>query len=72
MNSQPIKLTNRRIGSKIIKIYLARNGHIMKKDKISSAVIRRLPRYYRHLDDILHTGDQRFKGFFIPCGSFIH
>ena len=24
----------------------------MKKDKISSAVIRRLPRYYRHLDDL--------------------
>lgn len=27
----------------------------MRKDKISSAVIRRLPRYYRHLDD-LHRG----------------
>lgn len=28
----------------------------MKKDKISSAVIRRLPRYYRHLSDLSHQG----------------
>ena len=28
----------------------------MRKDKISSAVIRRLPRYYRHLDDLLRAG----------------
>ena len=28
----------------------------MKKDKISSAVIRRLPRYYRHLDDLHRAG----------------
>lgn len=28
----------------------------MKKDKISSAVIRRLPRYYRHLDDLHRSG----------------
>ena len=28
----------------------------MRKEKISSAVIRRLPRYYRHLDDLYRTG----------------
>lgn len=31
----------------------------MKKDKISSAVIRRLPRYYRHLDDLHRSGAVR-------------
>ena len=31
----------------------------MKKDKISSAVIRRLPRYYRHLDDLYRAGTIR-------------
>ena len=31
----------------------------MKKDKISSAVIRRLPRYYRHLDDLYRNGTVR-------------
>ena len=31
----------------------------MKKDKISSAVIRRLPRYYRHLDDLHRNGTVR-------------
>ena len=31
----------------------------MKKDKISSAVIRRLPRYYRHLDELLRNGTVR-------------
>ena len=31
----------------------------MKKDKISSAVIRRLPRYYRHLDDLYQNGTVR-------------
>lgn len=31
----------------------------MKKDKISSAVIRRLPRYYRHLDDLYRGGTVR-------------
>ncbi len=31
----------------------------MKKDKISSAVIRRLPRYYRHLDDLYRAGTVR-------------
>ena len=31
----------------------------MKKDKISSAVIRRLPRYYRHLDELFRTGTVR-------------
>lgn len=31
----------------------------MKKDKISSAVIRRLPRYYRHLDDLYRGGTIR-------------
>lgn len=31
----------------------------MKKDKISSAVIRRLPRYYRHLDDLHRSGSIR-------------
>ncbi|MCI9547800.1 MAG: redox-sensing transcriptional repressor Rex [Oscillospiraceae bacterium] len=31
----------------------------MRKDKISSAVIRRLPRYYRHLDDLLRAGTVR-------------
>lgn len=33
--------------------------YIMKKDKISSAVIRRLPRYYRHLDDLYRIGTIR-------------
>lgn len=28
----------------------------MKKDRISEAVIRRLPRYYRHLDDLHYNG----------------
>lgn len=31
----------------------------MKKEKISSAVIRRLPRYYRHLDDLHRNGTVR-------------
>lgn len=31
----------------------------MKKDKISSAVIRRLPRYYRHLDELHRKGTVR-------------
>ena len=31
----------------------------MRKDKISSAVIRRLPRYYRHLDDLYRCGTVR-------------
>lgn len=31
----------------------------MRKDKISSAVIRRLPRYYRHLDDLYRGGAVR-------------
>lgn len=28
----------------------------MKRDKISNAVIRRLPRYYRHVDDLYYSG----------------
>lgn len=31
----------------------------MKKEKISDAVIRRLPRYYRHLDDLHQKGSDR-------------
>ena len=31
----------------------------MRKDKISTAVIRRLPRYYRHLDDLYRNGAVR-------------
>jgi len=31
----------------------------MKKTKISTAVIRRLPRYYRHLDDLHRSGTVR-------------
>ncbi len=31
----------------------------MRKEKISSAVIRRLPRYYRHLDDLERGGTVR-------------
>lgn len=31
----------------------------MRKDKISSAVIRRLPRYYRHLNELLRAGTVR-------------
>lgn len=31
----------------------------MKKQKVSSAVIRRLPRYYRHLNDLFQTGTVR-------------
>ncbi|SMC81934.1 redox-sensing transcriptional repressor Rex [Papillibacter cinnamivorans] len=28
----------------------------MRKDKISNAVIRRIPRYYRHVDDLYYNG----------------
>ena len=37
---------------------LTKEGTIigMKKEKISSAVIRRLPRYYRHLSDLAQSG----------------
>ncbi|MBQ2062724.1 MAG: redox-sensing transcriptional repressor Rex, partial [Oscillospiraceae bacterium] len=28
----------------------------MRKERISDAVIRRLPRYYRHLDDLFNKG----------------
>ena len=31
----------------------------MKKQKVSSAVIRRLPRYYRHLNDLHLAGVER-------------
>jgi len=31
----------------------------MKKDRVSAAVIRRLPRYYRHLDDLYQAGSVR-------------
>ncbi|WP_297210546.1 redox-sensing transcriptional repressor Rex [uncultured Flavonifractor sp.] len=31
----------------------------MRKQKVSSAVIRRLPRYYRHLNDLHHAGVER-------------
>ena len=31
----------------------------MKKQKVSSAVIRRLPRYYRHLNDLYRAGVER-------------
>ena len=31
----------------------------MKKQKVSSAVIRRLPRYYRHLNDLFLSGAVR-------------
>lgn len=31
----------------------------MRKSKISTAVIRRLPRYYRHLDDLYRSGTVR-------------
>jgi len=31
----------------------------MRKRKISTAVIRRLPRYYRHLDDLYRSGTER-------------
>ena len=31
----------------------------MRKGKISTAVIRRLPRYYRHLDDLYRNGNSR-------------
>ena len=31
----------------------------MKREKVSSAVIRRLPRYYRHLTDLLAAGTVR-------------
>ncbi len=34
-------------------------GLTMRKEKISSAVIRRLPRYYRHLDDLHRNGTVR-------------
>lgn len=31
----------------------------MKKDRVSTAVIRRLPRYYRHLDELYRNGTVR-------------
>jgi len=31
----------------------------MRREKISNAVIRRLPRYYRHLDDLHYNGEVR-------------
>jgi len=31
----------------------------MKKKNISNAVIRRLPRYYRHVDDLYYNGEMR-------------
>ena len=31
----------------------------MKRSKISTAVIRRLPRYYRHLDELRRAGTER-------------
>lgn len=31
----------------------------MRKEKISNAVIRRLPRYYRHVDDLCDNGEVR-------------
>lgn len=31
----------------------------MKKERVSTAVIRRLPRYYRHLDDLYRSGAVR-------------
>ena len=31
----------------------------MKKERVSTAVIRRLPRYYRHLDDLYRSGQVR-------------
>ncbi|MEM5781425.1 MAG: winged-helix domain-containing protein, partial [Lawsonibacter sp.] len=31
----------------------------MKKQRVSSAVIRRLPRYYRHLNDLFQAGTVR-------------
>jgi len=31
----------------------------LRKEKISTAVIRRLPRYYRHLDDLYRAGTER-------------
>ena len=37
----------------------------MKKDKISSAVIRRLPRYYRHLDELRRSGIVRISSSFL-------
>lgn len=33
-----------------------KSGVMMKKDRVSTAVIRRLPRYYRHLDDLYRNG----------------
>lgn len=35
------------------------SGGNMKRDKISNAVIRRLPRYYRHVDDLHYNGEVR-------------
>lgn len=31
----------------------------MKRSHVSSAVVRRLPRYYRHLDNLYHSGVER-------------
>ena len=37
----------------------------MKKEKLASAVIRRLPRYYRHLDELRRSGIVRISSSFL-------
>ena len=43
----------------IIILYKCNGGGSMKKTKISTAVVRRLPKYYRHLGDLERMGEEK-------------
>ncbi len=43
----------------LFRFVAGENDRAMKKQKVSSAVIRRLPRYYRHLNDLHLAGVER-------------
>ena len=64
------KLTSERVSSKLKEMTISDGMGIyenwlwkecdkMKRQKVSSAVIRRLPRYYRHLNDLGQAGVER-------------
>ena len=44
----------------------------MKKEKISDAVIRRLPRYYRYLDELHAKGIVRISSGSLGTVSYTH
>ena len=50
------KLTSTQLCDKITLLYLKGVCYCMKKQKISDAVIHRLPRYYRYLNDLFNRG----------------